>query len=244
MSLPTSGSGSRLDAAKSVASLFTDLLEDGSNYRLGLVSFSTTASSPSDMPLTDVFGAPAALSAALASLIPAGLMSIGDGLQKAQTLIASGSEPRKVILLLTDGQENTPPTILDVEPLLGDTHVCSIGFGTPGSLDGPKLQDLSEHQGGIYISTTNPLELKKYFVFCFANLFNNFVGEDPIDILPARQFVSAPTVHRSFLNEKIMFVLGWTNPSPPRTLQLVITTPSGTVLNFNASGVNRKFGAT
>jgi len=33
MSLPTSGGGTRLDAAKSAASLFADLLEDGSSHR-------------------------------------------------------------------------------------------------------------------------------------------------------------------------------------------------------------------
>ena len=60
MSLPTSGGGSRLDAAKSAASLFADLLEDGTSHRLGMVSFSTAASSPADMALTNVAGAPAA----------------------------------------------------------------------------------------------------------------------------------------------------------------------------------------
>jgi hypothetical protein len=244
MSLPTSDGGTRLDAAKSAASLFADLLEDRSSHKLGLVSFSTTATSPADLGLTDVLSAPAALSAALAGIVPSGSTSIGDGLQNAQALINSGSEPRKAILLLTDGQENTPPTIADVRPSLSDTHVCSIGFGTPGSLDGPKLQDLSERQGGIYISTTDPLELKKYFVFCFANLFDTFVGEDPIDTLLANQLVSTPTVHHSLLDDKLVFILGWTNPVSPGNLKLAITTPSGSVLNLDSPGVQSKFGPT
>src|SRR5205807_5712718 len=68
MSLPTAGGGTRLDAAKSAASLFADLLEDGSSHRLGMVSFSTTASMPADMALTGVAGAPAALTAALGGI--------------------------------------------------------------------------------------------------------------------------------------------------------------------------------
>ncbi|KAG0018963.1 hypothetical protein BGZ81_009979 [Podila clonocystis] len=197
------------------------------------------------MPLTSIPAAPAALSAALANLVPGGSTSIGSGLQKAQALVGSGSHSRKAILLLTDGQENTPPYIADVADLaLGDTHVCSIGFGASRDLDGPKLQDLSERQGGIYMSTASPLELKKFFVFCFANIFDTFVGKDPFGTLPSNQLVSAPTVHRSLLDEKIVFVLSWTNPSPPRTLMLAITTPSGNVLDLDAPGVESKFGPT
>jgi von Willebrand factor type A domain/Common central domain of tyrosinase len=244
MSLPTNGGGTRLDAAKSAASLFADLLEDGSSHKLGMVSFSTTASTVADMPLTDVAGAPAALSAALANLVPFGSTSIGDGLQKAQTLIASGSEARKAILLLTDGQENTSPSIADIEQALGDTHVCSIGFGTPGTIEGPKLQDLSQRQGGIYITTPDSLLLKKYFVFCFANIFDTFIGEDPVDILPAGQLTSSPTIHHSVLDQKLVFILGWTNPAPPGALQLSITMPSGAVLDLSSPGVRSKFGPT
>jgi hypothetical protein len=123
MSLPTTGGGDRLDAAKSASLLFADLLEKGSSHKLGMVSFSTAASNPADMTLTDVAGAPAKLSAALSAIVPSGFTSIGDGLEKGQALVASGSEARKAILLLTDGMENTPPFIKDAEPILGDTHV-------------------------------------------------------------------------------------------------------------------------
>jgi hypothetical protein len=245
MSLPVTGGGDRLDAAKTAADLFANLLETGSSHKLGMVSFSTSASNPPDMPLTDVAGAPAALSAALASVVPSGSTSIGDGLEKAQALIASGSEARKAILLLTDGMENTAPFISNAESVLPDsTHICSIGLGMPGTLDGPKLQDLSEAYGGIYMSTTTSLELKKFFVFCFANLFDTFVGEDPINTLPASQLVSAPTVHGSSQDQKIVFVLGWTHPMSQGTLQLAITTPSGNVVNLNDADIESKFGPT
>ena len=102
------------------------------------------------------------------------------------------------MLLLTDGMENTAPLIATVQAWLGDTHVCSVGLGTPGRLDGPKLRNLSEHQGGIYISTPNSLELKKFFVFCFADIFDTFVGEDPIETLPAASLASAPTIHTAY----------------------------------------------
>ena len=244
MSLPTAGGGTRLDAAKSAASLFADLLEDGSSHRLGMVSFSTAASSPADMALTTVAGAPAALTTALGGIVASGATSIGDGLQKAQTLVAGGSNQRKALLLLTDGMENTPPTIATALASLGDTHVCSVGLGTPGSLDGPKLRDLSEHQGGIYISTPNALELKKFFVFCFADIFDSFVGEDPIATLAAGDLASPPTVHMSVQDEKIVFVLSWTDPLPPGSLRLAVTTPSGWPVDLTSPAVESVFGPT
>ena len=244
MSLPTSGGGTRLDAAKAAASLFADLLEDGSSHRLGMVSFSTTASSPADMSLTSVAAAPAALTTALGAITASGSTSIGDGLQKAQALVAGGTNLRKAILLLTDGMENTAPTIATAQPGLGDTHVCSVGLGTPGALDGPKLRDLSEHQGGIYISTPNSLELKKFFVFCFADIFDTFVGEDPIETLAATSLASAPTIHTSYDDTKLVFVLSWKDPLPKGALRLSITAPNGAPVNLSDPSVESVFGPT
>jgi len=244
MTLPTAGGGTRLDAAKSAAGLFADLLEDGSSHRLGLITFSTTASSPATMPLTGVAGAPAALTTALAGVTAAGSTSIGDGLQKAATLVAGGSNPRKAMLLLTDGMENTAPTIATAQAGLGDTHVCSVGLGTAGGLDGPKLRDLSEHQGGIYISTPNSLELKKFFVFCFADIFDTFVGEDPIETLPGASLASAPTIHTVYEDNKLVFVLSWTDPLPKGTLRLSITSPSGSPVKLSDPSVESVFGPT
>ena len=244
MSLPTAGGGTRLDAAKAASSLLVDLLEDGSSHRLGLVTFSTTASSPATMPLTGVASAPGTLNTALGGVTAGGNTSIGDGLQKAQTLVAGGSNPRKAMLLLTDGMENTAPLISTVQASLGDTHVCSVGLGTPGGLDGPKLRNLSEHQGGIYISTPNSLELKKFFVFCFADIFDTFVGEDPIETLPAASLASAPTIHTAYEDSKIVFVLSWTNPLPKGALRLSITSPSGSPVNLSDPSVESVFGPT
>jgi hypothetical protein len=245
MSIPSvSNTGaSRLDDAKEAAFLFANLLEDGSSHQLGMISFSTAAtpaSSP-DMPLTSILNAPATLSAALSGINADGLTNIGDGLQQAQTLLNPDDQRRKAILLLTDGEENQTPNMLDVD--LGDTHVCSIGFGMRGISSG-KLQPLSERQGGIYLTGDKTIELKKFFVFCFANIFDAPVAEDPIDTLPAGQLISSPTIHRAFLDEKIVFVLGWTNPSPLGTLQLAITTPFGNVVDLGAPGVESKFGPT
>ena len=241
MSLPFTPGVTRLQGAKDAAMLFADLFGAGSPHQLSMVSFATTASNPSDMPLTSFPNAPAALSAALSGVTADGLTAIGDGLQKAQDLITGGSQARKAILLLTDGEENQKPDMLDVD--LQDTHVCSIGFGVRG-VSSAKLQPLSEKQGGIYLTGDKPIELKKFFVFCFANIFDTPVAEDPIDTLPAGQFISSPTIHHASSDHKVVFVLGWTNPSPPGTLQLAITSPLGHIIRLDDPGVESKFGPT
>ena len=244
MSLPAVGGGTRLQAATDAANMFADLMEDGSSHNVGLVSFSTAASSPADMPLTPVAGAPAAMSAALAGVSASGSTSIGDGLQEAVTTLSAGANSRKAVLLLTDGMENTAPLIADAQASLGDTHLCSVGFGTPGSLDGPKLRDLSERQGGIYISGPGALELRKFFVECFANIFDTFVGEDPIEILPAGQSASNPLTHVALGDDKLVFVLSWDEPSPKGALKLQITSPSGQVVDLSDAAVESEVGDT
>lgn len=232
MSLPASGSGSRLDAAKNAANLFADLLENNVGHRVGLVTFATTASAPADLSLTSVDVAPAAMNTALSNVTAGGSTSIGAGLQQAQMALAAAPGNRKAILLLTDGMENTAPTIANAQSSLSDTHVCSVGFGTPGSLDGPKLRDLSEEQGGIYISGPNPLELRKFFVTCFADIFDEFIGTDPIQILPAGQLASDPLIHNALSDEKVTFVLSWAEPIKEGALSLEITAPSGKVVDL------------
>lgn len=244
MSLPAAGSGTRIDAAGSAATMFADLLEDGTSHRVGLVTFSSAATSPPELPLTGPATATSAMTTALAPVVASGSTSIGAGLQAAMTTLSSSTNPRKAILLLTDGMENTSPFIADVQASLGDTHVCSVGFGTPGSLDGPKLRDLSERQGGIYVSGPEPLALKKFFVDCFADIFDSFVGSDPIQSFPAGQMVSAPTVHTALGDQKLTFVLSWSTPVPRGAIRLAISSPTGKPVDLNDPAVESRVGDT
>jgi hypothetical protein len=249
MSIPDGGAGlTRLDAAKEAARLFADLLEDGSSHRVGLASFSTSASNPVDLGLTSAGSATAAMNTALTGIAAGGATSIGDGLQRALTELSSSTNPHKAILLLTDGVENTAPLISSVTGALGDTHLCSVGFGSPGTIDGAKLRDLSERQGGVYINGFDPvvnnLLVKKFFVECFADIFDTFVGSDPIALLPAGTLAGTPTVHIASGDEQVTFVLSWSTPEPAGNLRLAVTTPSGAPLDLNDPAVESRFGPT
>ncbi|MCI0747074.1 MAG: VWA domain-containing protein [Verrucomicrobia subdivision 3 bacterium] len=88
----------------------------------------------------------------ICDLMPGGSTSIGDGLEEAQTQLSgdlSGNTP--AILLKTDGLQNTAPLIETVEPTLGATRLCVVGFGTEASLDGPLLSQLAGDHGGVYL---------------------------------------------------------------------------------------------
>ncbi|HWI84970.1 MAG TPA: vWA domain-containing protein, partial [Sphingomonas sp.] len=246
MTLPTSVGGNRLDAAKNAAQLFADLLRDASNHRVGLVSFSTSAAASPELPLTLAASAPAAMTTALGGISANGSTSIGDGLRAAMVALNASSNPHKAILLLTDGMENTAPMIANqvgrTAGKLVDTHLCAVGFGTPGSLDGPKLRDLAELQGGVYLSDADPLNLKKYFVECFADIFDTFVGKDPIANLAANRNASDPVVHMAESDGEVTFTLAWDDPLPHGTLRLAVTSPSGAPVNLGDPGIESRFG--
>lgn len=130
MTEPDAGGGTKWEAALTAVDNFADLLEDerddNQTNRIGIVSFSNTASI--DLPMTDVDatlrdpGGPFDTAVdALTAAGPGGCTGIGAGLQKALELLcppgdcqgfsANGDNDRKGILLLTDGVENQPPCL-------------------------------------------------------------------------------------------------------------------------------------
>ncbi|KFA46371.1 hypothetical protein S40293_09824 [Stachybotrys chartarum IBT 40293] len=235
--IPSEGT-TRLQAAKDAAQMFADMVDVTSEHRLGLVSFSNAATT--NLALTSASSFSSALNTALGSVTANGLTSIGAGLNAAQAMVNGGSQPRKGIVLLTDGRENVAPMINSVN--LGDTHLCAVGFGSPNNLDGDKLRDLAELQGGIWTSTQVTTELKKIFVQCFSNIFDTQQALDPVDSLPVSSLVSAPTIHGSLGDDTAVFVLGWANSTAQ--LLLSITTPLGSIVNLDAPNVQSRVGRT
>jgi len=131
MSDPDSSGVPKFQAALTAVDNFADLLEDtrtdGQVNRIGIVSYSNTATS--NLALTDadanlrVAGSPFrnALDA-LTTNGPGGCTGIGAGIQKALELLcpptgncqgfaAAGDNDRKAILVLTDGMENQAPCL-------------------------------------------------------------------------------------------------------------------------------------
>jgi hypothetical protein len=91
MSLPGTSGLTKIEEARAAASLFVQLVRAGTGNRVGVVSFSTTASSPVDFPLADVtagskntlIGPSPFTGGIVGGLTPGGSTTIGGGLNAA-----------------------------------------------------------------------------------------------------------------------------------------------------------------
>jgi hypothetical protein len=250
MSLPGLGGGTKIEQARDAAALFIDLLRTDRTHRAGLVTFSTTASVI--QALTPVAGngkvaligpPPNRNGGSIGAITPDAMTTIGGGLRVGrQQLVASAGANTPAILLLTDGLQNTPPMIADVEAELGNTRLSVIGFGTEGQLNGPLLTRLARDHGGIYTRANEGLALKKFFVLCFGNLFQTGIASDPFFVFPAGSSTMPPMPLSVCDEESITVVVSWKNSS--ETLFLSVVTPGGTTLTDTTPGVVASSGAT
>ncbi len=252
MTLPSFGSpNTKMQDARSAAALFVSLLRTGASHRTGLVSFSTAASP--DFALAAVNGAtknslvgaiPPATGGLIGGLAAGGNTTIGGGLQTAVGYFPPPGPAvnSRAILLMTDGLENTAPTIAGVEPLLANTMLNIVGFGTDASLDGPRLTQLARDHGGIYTRANEGLSLKKFFALAFGNIFNLPVALDPEFFLPPN-VAAGPEIPFAVCGEtKATVVLGWDNPKA--VLLIEVISPAGSVFTAATPGVEGASGDT
>lgn len=146
MSEPDSSGSTKLQAAVAALDNFADLLEDGRSdnvkNRIGIVSYSDTATT--NMTMTEVDadlrdgGGPFDLAkTAITTAGPGGCTGIGGAMQRAVELLcppgdcrnfaAGGDNDRKAILLLTDGVENIAPCLQPAGPAGGSCGAQCFG---------------------------------------------------------------------------------------------------------------------
>jgi hypothetical protein len=253
MSLTGFTGSAKIDEAKQAASLFVSLLRTGASHQFGLVSFSTTASSPPDFRLapvnvpnknTLIGPTPPGTSGIIGVLAAGGMTTIGGGLQTALELFPTPTPTTnsRAILLMTDGLENSDPMIKIVEPNLTNSVLNIIGFGTDASLDGPRLTKLARDHDGIYTRAGDGLNLKKFFALAFGNIFNFGTALDPFFFLPAN-VMSATQVSVNICGETMLTaIIGWDNPSAD--LLLSIVTPTGSTITASTPGILADSGST
>lgn len=271
--LDVSGESKFAEALQAV-DYYADLLEnvrgDGQVNRIGIVTYSTNATL--NLPLTPVTPALRAPGSPFVTALdaieaagPSGCTGIGAGIQKALEQLCpnggdcnnnpvpapTGTNPRKAILLLTDGLENQPPCLRPAGP--GPSSVCgtqcfgveldygklqftqmvNVGFGQTGSLNGELLTLLAERQGGIYVQNPDgPTDdLKYFFTMAFGQLTDEFVFADPKGRLLPGDLASEPVEHTACgLDSRLTFTSGWKEKAGPRELRLIVTSPSGALV--------------
>jgi len=214
MSQSVTPTTTKMDELQSTATLFIDLLKVDASHHVGVVSFSTSASLEYSLQLFDA-GSKSDLigpssSPVIDSLSPDGFTSIGGGLELAQMQFSPTSDNKPTILLMTDGLQSTSPLIEDVQDQLEGTRVCAVGFGTAASLNGELLSSLALDTGGIYTRAQDGLDLKKFFVLCFGNIFSNAIGFDPLFVIPERTSHMSERIPFKVCGEsRLDVIIGW-----------------------------------
>jgi len=249
MSLNGASGRPKIEEARDAAALFVQLVRAETGNRLGLVSFSTVVSSPVDFPIgpvtaanqTALVGPAPYISGVIGGLVAGGSTTIGGGIDAArQQFPTPGANPRN-ILLLTDGLQNTPPMIDQVDDLLGDISVDVIGYGTPANLDGALLNTLATDHAGRYAQGDTSLQLEKFFAQAFGNIFEAGLLMDPEFDLPAGENAK-PIPFNVCGEEQLTVVLGWDNPAAQ--LLMKVKTPNGNTITGTTSGVQQQIGNT
>ena len=251
MSLSDGAGRTRIESARDALSLFVQLVRASVGNRLGLVSFSTSASSPVDFDITDLtqaakttlIGPPPYTTGKLLGLNPGGATSIGDGLQSARArLAAAGGANPKAILLMTDGLENTAPFVASVDASLTGTTVHAIGFGDEASLNGALLTELATAHGGLYTRADGGLSLEKFYSNAFGNIFEFGLLLDPEFDLPANQPSGTPVKFTVCSEDALTAIVGWDNTGA--SLDVVLTTPGGATITSATAALESAAGRT
>ena len=184
----------KVQKLKEAVSIFVNAMLPGDG--LSLVSFDDTASlllGVTDVgPVTPVAPGSGREQAGLVlsgtGLDPRGNTSIGAGLQTGRQALdaAPATTPPysvKSMLVLTDGNENTPPSIATASAALS-ANTYAIGFGTAANVSAAKLNEITQNHGGYLMvtGTITPGEsfrLSKYFLQVLAGVNNASIVLDP-----------------------------------------------------------------
>ncbi len=168
--LATDYTPNRLEAAKTAAFLFVDNLPERST--VGVVSFAGI-SFVKQKPSPDLEKIRNAIDNISAELV--GGTAIGSAVITSSNLLAE-SDRAKVLILLTDGQNNVGPSIDTAIGYANENHLTinTIGIGTEegggfpnltfvSKLDAETLKTISNSTGGKYYETKNETELSNVY---------------------------------------------------------------------------------
>lgn len=181
---------------REAANMFVNAMLDGDG--VSVTRFDDTAQLL--MPVTNVGPAVIGAGRVAASghingseLDPAGSTSIGAGVLVGKGALdaaqAAGTPHYDVtsMLVLTDGEENTPPYLADVSSSI-TANTFAVGLGLPENISVPALTTLTQgHRGYLLVTGTltpdQSARLNKYFLQVLAGVTNANVILDPHGVL-------------------------------------------------------------
>jgi hypothetical protein len=234
--------GTKMDALKAAGRLFADLLPTGQGEEMGSVEFDDTVNVLTPFAAYDAAHR-SVFESGIDSLSPRNRTSIGGGMQLGQDQLA-GASGRKVMVVFTDGLENTPPTIASVRPqvIAAGIESYAVGLGQPQNISAAALSQLAVVSGGKFFQTDDTLILRKDFVEVLADAFRQNMAADPVVILLRGKQAEIPVLITD-CERRISFVANWDNPSSG--IDLDVVSPDGTVYTASSPSANQlvRFGA-
>jgi hypothetical protein len=129
-------------------------------------------------------------------LDPSGATSIGDGVVKGRDMLNDAQAAPTpdydgtAMVVLTDGQWNTPPSLASVTGSI-DSTTYAVGLGLPSNISVPALTTLCQgHQGYLLVTgkftADQSTRLSKYFLQILAGVTNAQIAVDPAGVLDAK----------------------------------------------------------
>lgn len=230
--------GSKMDALRSAVGLFADLLPVDQGDFISAVEFNQTADAIVDYSKVDS-GAAAVVKVVVHGLSPDGQTSIGAGLNLAfDQLIFNAHTPREVLMVFTDGMENTYPAIADVEPaiLSQGMEVYAIGLGDATNISAATLGELAASSNGKFFASDDTLILRKNFVQVLADAFRMNLAGDPVFTIPRGGIIDVP-FEVTRCERRLRFTCAWDDPD--QELDLELRAPDGTTYTPGSQGSNQ-----
>lgn len=236
--LASSGSAdTKIEVLRNAATHFIDLMKPNVGNQLGLVQFNqnVVAFAPAhDADLSVLTGARAGIltSETVPSINSGGTTSIGDGLNEALNQLtgpAADADHDQVILLVTDGKENTPLWVDDVNDALiaSNIAVYALGLGYGSGINEEILSNLADATGGTFRVTSDELIFRKFFIEILAGALDWAVVVDPVGELSKGENVLVP-VTVGVDETSSTFTAYWERFN--NAIDLTLISPSGTVI--------------
>jgi len=228
----------KIEVLRTAAKQFIEMMEADVGHRLGIVQFNRDVVDFPEDPqldpaLTELKSGTGESQEKKLNTVDAidhgGSTSIGDGLRRALDQLAThpadGPHDRR-ILLVSDGKENQPQWISDVQPgLVGhNATVYCLGLGYEAGLNGPKLSGLAQATCGLYMNTANSEEFRELFIKAYGNAFDESQPNDPIKELKLGDS-NTVTVSIAPVESRAIITAYW--EAFPDAIDLDLITPSG-----------------
>jgi hypothetical protein len=260
MVYPPSDPVKKYDRSAEAATLFLDtwLANDvPANTKVGLVFYDHTAYFSSDiganttLDLLNNDKRNNIVSAFATNRPNYGSTSIGGGISKAMdsqgfnTAVVPVDDQHRVMIVLTDGMENTPPYMDDsaVTSALSNNKVDGfvLGIGDELQIDADKLNDLADilnHPPASLAIDMDAFQLEKFFLQVLAQTQGMEFSTDPVEEISMGQ-TKTHIVRVSEGSKRVTFVIAWNEPNGK--LAFTLKDPNGNAVAADVTKTHNRY---